>query len=217
MPRTIGTAKESEFDIRITPSDQVPITHEEFKKVFENTIETVICEEGEPNGEPKLHYHGYIKCNISESKMSKICSDLGRANKQQKGNAIFSVRKAHAQTIGYIIKGNKVVYSNQDQTRLENYFEISKEYRAKKEADKKAASRSSKKSLEDIMKELEVTPNTSPTTLVGWILHEYAKLDKTFPPKSQIESAVMKKLYKDQKDYVVAYYSRNMEYGNISR
>lgn len=214
MPRTIGTAKESEFDIRITPSDQVPITLEEFKKVFEHTIEAVICEEGEPNGEPKLHYHGYIKCNISETKMSKICSDLGRATKDKKGNAIFSVRKAHAQTIGYIIKCNNISYSNQDQTRLEKYFEISKDYRAKKEADKKAASRSSKKSLDDIMKEMVVTTTTSPTQLVGWILHEYAQLDKPFPPKSQIESAVMKKLYKDQKDYVVAYYSRNLEYGN---
>jgi len=212
MPRQIGTAEESEFDIRITPTDQVPITIEEFKKVFEHTIEAVICEEGEPDGEPKLHYHGYIRAKISESTMSKICSKLGRATDKKKGNSVFSVRKAHEHTIGYIVKGNKVAYTNCDQKRITTYFEKSKIYRNEKEANKKHASRSSKKSLEDIMKMFEVNSATSPATIVGWILQEYTKLDKTFPPKSQIEAAVLKKLYKHQKDYVVAYYSRNLEF-----
>lgn len=105
MPRKTGTARLQEFDIRITPTDQLPITKEHILETDLNVADIVVmCEEGEPNGIPVLHYHMYVKAKISESKMSQICSTLGRATREIKGNAVFSCKLGHDHTIGYVVK-----------------------------------------------------------------------------------------------------------------
>jgi len=212
MPKKTGTAKLQEFEIRITPREQNPVSEEEFKKSFEAALEYLICEEGEPNGEPKLHYHGYVKAKISESKMSQICAQLGKANEEIKGNAIFMCKPTVNENLkGYVVKGKKVIATTYDQNTIENYFEISDSYKREKAANKKAASRSSKKSLADIMSGVEVDEHSTPTLVIQQILKEYSKIGKDFPPKSQIESAVLKKLYTIQPGYVVHHYAANLE------
>ena len=146
MPRKIGTAKLQEFEVRVTPRLQEPITEQEFKEAFKDTLEYLICEEGEPNGSPKLHYHGYVKAKISEFKMSQICSQLGKANEIVKGNTIFMCKPTvHENLKGYVTKERNIVATTYDQNQLENYFEQSDSYNREKAANKKAASRSSKK------------------------------------------------------------------------
>lgn len=222
MPRKIGTAVESEFDVRITPSDQEPILQEDFKSHLKDAIQVIVCEEGEPNGTPQLHYHAYIRAKISESTISAICSRLGRANDKKKGNAVFSVRKAHAHSIGYVVKGKKVVYATDDQNVINSYFEMSEDYRKEKERERKSASRTAKKTLELIMNGILVDSHSTPIFVVNKILEEYAKVDKKFPPKSLIESAVLKKLYPLQSSFVTDFYARNLQfsynqfYGNFS-
>lgn len=220
MPRKIGTAVESEFDLRITPSDQCPILQEEFKSHLKDAIQVIACEEGEPDGTPQLHYHLYVKAKISESTISMICSRLGRATSAKKGNAVFSVRKAHANTIGYVVKGKKVIYATDDQNVIEKYFEQSEDYRRQKESSRKSASRSTKETLDSIVNGIEVDVHSTPSQVVTKILTEYSKLDKKFPPKSLIETVILKKLYPLQPWFVVDCYARNLQmthdnfYGN---
>jgi len=211
MPRKIGTAVESEFDIRITPSDQQPIFPDEFRSHLKDAIQVIACEEGEPNGKPQLHYHLYVKAKISASTIDKICAKLGRATADKKGNAVFSSRPAHENTIGYVVKQRKVVYATEDQNVLETYFELSKDYRKAKEAARKDASRSSEKSLDIIMNGIEVDSHSLPIQVVCQILEAYTQLGKKFPPKSQIESAVLKKLYPVQRDFVINNYAKNLQ------
>jgi DNA polymerase III alpha subunit (gram-positive type) len=194
---------------------------EEFKSHLKDAIQVIVCEEGEPNGEPQLHYHLYVRAKISESTISMICSRLGRATAEKKGNAVFSVRKAHANTIGYVVKGKKVVYATDDQNVIEKYFEMSETYRKEKESSRKSASRSSKETLDNIVNGVEVDSHSTPFQVVTKILEEYAKLDKKFPPKSLIETAVLKKLYPLQPRFVVDCYAKNLQmthdnfYGNF--
>jgi len=211
MPRKIGTAIESEFDVRITPSDQKPILSEEFKSHLKDAIQVIVCEEGEPNGTPQLHYHAYIRSKISESTISNICSKLGRSTSEKFGNAVFSVRKAHSNSIGYVVKCKKVIYATDDQNVINSYFEKSEGYLKEKERKRKSASRSTKDSLDSIMNGILVDSGSTPNFVVSKILEEYTKLDKKFPPRSLIETAVLKKLYPDQKGFVIGHYARNLQ------
>jgi len=218
MPRKAGTAKLQEFEIRITPSDQLPISEEEFRRAFQHAKEYVIAEEGISNGKPALHYHGYVKANLSETYMSKVCASLGRPTEEKFGNAIFMCKpEAHENLQGYVTKEQKIVATTYDQTTLEMYFEKSKKYNNEKAASKKAASRSSEKSLDDIMRNVEVDDSSTPYDLVSQILKEYTKIDKKFPPKSQIEAAVLKKLYSKNEHFVVSYYAKNMDMSMVLR
>ena len=212
MPKKIGTsADEAQYDVRITPSDSVPISQEEFKSHLKEAIQVIACEEGEPNGTPQLHYHVYVRAKISESTMRMICSRLGRATASINGNAVFSIRKAHANSIGYIVKGKKIVYTNSDQKVIEEYFELSDSYRKEKEASRKSASRSTKETLDSIVSGIQVDTHSTPSYVVFHILEEYQKLDKKFPPRTMIETAVLKKLYPLQKGFVADYYSKHLQ------
>ena len=212
MPRTIGTRKEvAEFDLRITPSDQQPIVKEDFESHLKDAIQVIVCEEGEPNGEPQLHYHLYVRAKISDSTISKICSRLGRATDDKKGNAIFSVRKAHENSIGYVVKGKKVVYTTDDQNVIEKYFELSEKYRKEKESSRKDASRASENNLKEIMNGIIVDSHSTPSYVVTKVLEQYSKLGKKFPPKSLLETSVLKKLYPLQSGFVVEFYSKNLQ------
>jgi len=221
MPRKIGTAIESEFDLRITPSDQEPISSEEFKNHLKDAIQVIVCEEGEPNGKPKLHYHLYVRAKIAKSTMEKVCQTLGRATAEKKGNAIYSLRQAHSGTIGYVVKTRRIIYATDDQNVLEKYFEQSADYLKTKERTRKGASRESEKTLDSIMKGVEVDSHTTPSELIQKILEEYTKLDKKFPPRGLLETSVLKKLYPLQKGFVVSCYSKNLQlthdyyYGNF--
>lgn len=211
MPRKIGTAVETSYDLRITPSDQEPILQSEFKTHLKDALQVIACEEGDPNGKPVLHYHLYVRAKIAKSTMEKICQTLGRATAAKKGNAVYSLRQAHSGTIGYVVKNRKVIYATDDQNVIETYFEMSEAYLKEKERTRKDASRQSEKTLVSIVSGVEVDKHTTPSELISKILEEYTKLDKKFPPRGLLETAVLKKLYPLQTGFVVSCYSRNLQ------
>jgi len=137
MPPKAGTASLQEYDIRITPVDQMPITKEHIQESDLHTSEVIIVAEEGGNPQLKLHYHLYVKARLSESKLRQICSKLGRATQDIKGNAVYSIRKAHTHTIGYVVKNKNIIHHNQEQKLIDEYFELSDDYKRQKEADKK--------------------------------------------------------------------------------
>ena len=209
MPRKVGTAKLAEFDVRITPSDGLPITREHILETdLKESIIAIVAEEG-GTPECRLHYHLYIKAKLSETTLAKICSKLGRATDVHKGNAVFSIRAAHEHTIGYVVKNKQVIYHNQDQTVIDQYFEESDQYKRDKESAKKRSSRLAKKTLRDIVGEVEVDTHTGYDRLVRKVLDLYHKYDLPFPSRSSLETAVMKRIYPFNPEYVSAWYVKN--------
>lgn len=210
MPRKLGTARLQEFDIRITPTYQLPITKEHILESDLHVAEVVImCEEGEPNGIPVLHYHMYVKAHLSEAKMSQICSKLGRATSEIKGNAVFSCKLAHDHTIGYVVKNKKLIYSNQNQSIIDHYFDQSDTYKRQKEASRKRASRKQEKTLADIMKEVVVDNSSTPSSVIKELLYKYSENQIRFPPRSTLETATMTLLYKVHPEVVEYFYEKN--------
>lgn len=209
MPRHSGTAQQQEYDIRVTPSDQQPITREQIVETDLNKSEVVIVAEEGGTPQLRLHYHIYVRACISETKIRAICSQLGRATSEVKGNAVFSIRKAHDQSIGYIVKGHKIVFHNQSQTIIDQYFKQSEEYRKKKENEKKSAFRKNEKTLSDIMKEVEVDCNSTAESVVIETLKIYSKLGQKFPSRSALETATMTRLYPYRPTEVESFYCKN--------
>jgi len=209
MPRKIGTAKLSEFDLRITPTDGKPITKDEFMESDLKAAERVIV--GQEGGTPqlRLHYHLYVKGNLSETTIAKICSKLGRATQDIKGNAVFSVRQAHSHTIGYVVKNKDIIWHTDSQQVLEQYFKESDQYKREKETERKRASRKENSSLVDILKEVEVDGQTSVADIVAFVLQYCHNHDLKFPNKNMLETAVLKRIYPFQPQYVQEYYMRN--------
>ena len=210
MPRKPNTATLTEYDIRITPTDQLPITKEDILESHLKDAEIVIV--GEEGGNPslRLHYHMYVKARLSETTISKICSKLGRANQTQKGNAVFSIRKAHEHSIGYVVKGKQIIYHNQDQKLIEEYFKKSDDYLKTRETDRRAASRLKEKTLMDIMKEVEVDYSSTPESVVAHVLKKYHEYGLKFPMRSQLETAILAKLYPHNPLIVINFYSKNL-------
>ena len=151
MPRQSGSAQLAEYDIRITPTDQMPITREHILESDLKTSEIVLVAEEGGTPQLRLHYHLYVKAKLSETKLRSICSNLGRSTDRIKGNAVYSIRGAHPHTIGYVVKNRNIVYHNQTQTLLEQYFEQSEQYRKSKETERKQVFRQKEKTLQEVM------------------------------------------------------------------
>lgn len=210
MPRKSGSAQLAEYDIRVTPSDQLPITKEQIVDSDLNDSEVVLVAEEGGTPQLRLHYHIYVKAKLSETKLRAICSKLGRATDEVKGNAVFSIRKAHPQSIGYIVKGRNIVYHNQSQTLIDQYYKQSEEYRKSKENERKSAFRKNEKTLADILKEVEVDCNSTAQSVVIEVLKIYHKLGMKFPPRSSLETATMTALYPHRPSEVESFYCRNL-------
>lgn len=195
-----------EWDIRVTPVDQVEIDYSALDlsdfKIF------LSCKEGEPNGQPRLHYHIYATTHRSDSYLDNFLSKLGGATAMVKGNAVFSKRKKHEGTVGYVVKNGNVVcrYGVDDQFITES-FKVSEEYRKIKEKERKSASRGNENFLAQLMKSDEVKRLTTPSELTAYILNQYHKADKRFPPKTTIQSAVLSMLYSQYPQMVIDYYT----------
>lgn len=201
-----------EWDIRLTPTDQEPILFDDAIQDFEQLL---VCREGEPNGTPRLHYHIYAKTYRSDTYIDKLLNQLGRSTETKKGNAVFSKRKAHEGTIGYVIKGGEVVCRHDfTQTMIDEYYRLSQEYRKRKEAERKSASRSTENFLSLIMKEVAEGARTggphTPQEFMSHILRKYRDNNMRFPNRSTLENAVMTILYEFNPREVERYYSRNL-------
>jgi len=203
-PKVEGELKE--WDIRLTPTDQVEI---DFNDAFEieDFKALLVCKEGEPNGTPRLHYHIYAKTNRSDSYLDSILSKAGRATPTHKGNAVFSKRKKHEGTLGYIVKGGYVVVRHGlNDTYMEELFKRSDDYKKNKETERKKVQRKEESFLCQIMKEDEVKRLTEPLEITSFILKRYRESDKRFPTRSMIESAVMSIQYDINPRLAVEYY-----------
>lgn len=197
--------EEKEWDIRVTPVDQREI---DFSLFLEDFKILLVCKEGEPNGQPRLHYHMYAVTSRSDSYIDNLLSKMGRATNIIKGNAVYSKRKKHEGTVGYVVKCGVVVcrHGVSDQFITES-FKRSEDYRKAKEAERKNASRGKENFLATIMKDAEVKRLTDPESITGYILQKYKEAQIRFPPRSTIESAVMSILFDTRPNDVISYYS----------
>lgn len=210
MPRHSGTARMTEFDLRITPTDQNPITKEQIMESDLNKAEVlIVAEEGTPNGTPVLHYHIYVKAKLSDTLIRNVCRKLGRSTKEINGNAVFFCRLAHENTIGYVVKNKNIIYHNQDQKLIDEYFELSEDYNRKKEQERKSALREKENSLKEILKEVVVDNSSTPSGLIKQILYLYNEKQIRFPTRTTLENAVMSLMYKIKPLMVEEYYTKN--------
>lgn len=204
-PKVEGELKE--WDIRLTPTDQVEVDFSaldlsDFKMLL-------ICKEGEPNGQPRLHYHMYASTTRSDNYIDNLLNKLGKATDTVKGNAVFSKRKKHDGTIGYVVKNGcvKVRHGITDQY-LTEIFKKSEDYRKEKESERKRASRGDENFLGNIMKDPEVKRLTDALELTRVILQRYKDNGKRLPNRSAVESAVMTLMHDHDSEFVVRHYSR---------
>lgn len=198
-----------ELDIRLTPVDQVEV---DFSAVDLTDFKILlICKEGEPNGQPRLHYHMYAVTSRSDTYLDKLLNQLGKADEYRKGNAVFSKRKAHDGTQGYVVKNGCVVLRHGlDDRYITELFKKSENYRKEKEAERKSAARSTENFLMNILKDAEVNRLSDPLELTKLILNAYSEAGKRFPPKSTVQTAVLSVMYKTDPDLVIRHYARNL-------
>ena len=210
MKSRVKRSPTTEWSIRITPSDQQAISEEEFKeKGLKDAELLIVCEEGTPNGSPKLHYHIYIKSQISRTSLERYCAKIGRANIKVKGNAVFSIKQANNGTIGYVVKDRNIVttigYDNT--TLIEEYFELSNQYRKDLEATRRKVNRDKASSFKELFDTLE--SYASADDIIKYILNLCNERGMTFPSRSIMESNVLRLMYKINPEWVNAFYTRN--------
>lgn len=203
-PKVEGAEKS--WDIRLTPTDQVEV---DFTALDLSDFKILlICKEGEPDGKPRLHYHMYAVTTRSDTYIDTLLNKLGKATQTIKGNAVYSKRNAHDQTMGYVVKNGdvKVRHGINDQF-LTEIFKKSENYRKEKETERKKVTRSNENFLSMILKDAEVKRLADPMDITAIILKKYREADKRFPPRSAIESAVMYVLYDKDPKLVISHYA----------
>jgi len=204
-PKVEGELKE--WDIRLTPSDQAEVNFGALDLTDFKIL--LVCKEGAPNGQPRLHYHMYATTTRSDNYLDTLLNKLGKATDDIKGNAIFSKRKKHEGTIGYVVKNGDVVLRHGiDDQFLTEIFKKSENYRKEKESARKRASRGEENFMGLIMKDADVKRQDDPYDLTKMILQKYKDAEKRLPHRSQVESAVMTLMYNHNPDFVIRHYAR---------
>lgn len=214
MPRTKVNPDELLcLEVRITPPDQKPITD---WKYTEGDFKVLLaCEEGTPDGTPKLHYHLYLESLRSLTWIRKWIISIARATNESNGNAVYFTRKPHEHTIPYIVKsGNVTVRIGVTQTRLEEYFKQSADYRKSKETERKRKQRSHNDELTDIFIEVEnhlkegsIQPDVD--SIVTRTLAICSSKNIAFPTRMCMEKNVLRLIYPYNNDAVRSYYARS--------
>lgn len=207
--RRVKRSATAEWSIRITPTNQEPINKNEFlEKGLKDAELLLVCEEGTPNGSPKLHYHIYIKCNISRTTLERYCANIGRATNYVKGNAVFSIKSANEGTIGYVIKDCNIIISDGfNNHHIEEYIQSSKQYRKGLETTRRNVNKDKNASFKELFDQIE--SYASADDIIAQILIECNKRGMTFPSRSLMESNVLRLMYKVNPQWVNAFYQRN--------
>lgn len=180
-----------EWDVRITPTDQLPITD---WSVFAERSDTkvIAAEEGGTN-DLRLHYHVYVWGRLSETYLRSVVSVLGRATQEVKGNAVYSVRKAHEGTIGYVVKTRNVVFrQNYNQTHIDDFMEQSAQYKKDLEAAKKREVRKKQSFLQEVIAKAKTHFGSAPrhvNQVYDYMCHEYG--ERPMPSRSILETAIV--------------------------
>jgi len=200
-----------EWSVRITPSDQERITKDEFLESGLKDAELlIVCEEGEPNGTPRLHYHIYLRTTHSRTTLERMCAKMGRANNSVKGNAIFSIKQANTGTIGYVVKNRNVIASiGYDNHTLDEYFEQSQQYKRDLEASRRKDSRRKEASYRELFDSIVVTSDTLPDDVITEILDQCTKRQMNFPSRSLMEVNTLRILYPYKPHFVRSLYQQS--------
>lgn len=214
VPRRTKARKSTpvtEWSVRITPVNQQPITAEEFKESGLDECESlIVCEEGEPNGQPRLHYHLYIKSHLSRTTLERMCAKLGRANNLVKGNAVFSIKQSNDGTIGYVIKNNNIITSvGYTQTTLDSYFKQSQLYKTKLETERRIQNKKKDQVFRKIFD--DITDFAGYDDIIEQVTCECTKRGINFPSRMTMESNVLRMMYTRNPRFVNAFYSKIFE------
>lgn len=214
MPRTkVNPDELLELEIRITPPDQTPITDWKFEEGDFKVL--LAAEEGTANGKPKLHYHLYIETLRSLSWIRKWIMNISHATGESNGNAVYFTRKPHEHTIPYIVKSrNVVVRIGVTQTRLEEYYDQSAEYRKSKETERKRKQRGHNDELTDVFAEVEKDLKSGSIhpcvdSIVTRTLAICSSNAIQFPTRMCMEKNVLRLIYPYDNDAVRSYYARS--------
>jgi len=217
MPKPLS-GKLLQLELRITPYDQAPISEKDLHPYLEYIDKLVLCEEGSPNGTPRLHYHGFIETKKSESWLRKVLRELSHCTDTSiNGNSLYFTRKPHDHTFGYITKYGVVAHRHGiTQTTIDEWITESRKYATDKSTERKRKQRTREDELahvvEDVQKQLlETDALRNEHSIVQKIL-DICYLDKIrFPTRSQMESIVLKLLYPYNQFIVRNYYTKSFQ------
>jgi len=203
-------------EIRITPYDQKPITDDDLQPYIDLIDKLVLCQEGTPDGSPKLHYHGYIETKKSETWARQILRKLSHCQDTTiNGNALYFTHKPHDHTFGYIVKSNNITFcKGYTQTTLDQWLNDSADYRKSKESSRKRKQRTREEQLNDIIEQVKSdlkdnSINRSVPDVISRILALCHSEDIRLPHRSQMDMIVLKLMY-PYDDYLVrSYYEKS--------
>jgi len=216
MPKPLS-GKILHLEIRVSPYDQEPIVIEESDlQMFD---ELILCQEGTPNGSPKLHYHRMIKTTKSESWLRSFLKKIAHApdNEKVNGNALYFTRKPHEHTTGYIVKSGNVTHRhNISQTTLDEWLAASSQYQKDKATDRKRKQRSRDDELKHIVESIEKDlHNHSIQRNVASIVDRFLAIciadNIRFPTRSQMDMYVLKLIHPYDQFLVRSFYTRSFD------
>lgn len=216
MPKPLS-GKSLQLEIRVTPYDQEPITLEESDlQLFDKLL---LCEEGSPNGVPKLHYHGYIETKKSESWLRSFLRKISHApdNEKVNGNALYFTRKPHEHTFGYIIKSGNVRYRyGFPQTTLDQWLAESNQYQKNQASARKRKQRTRDDELTTIVQQIEKdlkdnSISRSVASIVDRFLAICSAENIRFPTRSQMDMYVLKLIHPYDQYLVRSFYMRSFD------
>lgn len=217
--RLVRSMKVIEYEFRITPPDQQEISDWKLKESFSTVV---AFKEGEPNGSPKLHYHGYLKATCNIKTIQRWLNDVGESDKHGiNGNALFFTRRVHEHTFGYISKQrNCVLRFGTDQTTLDEWYASSTDYMKEvtraKETKKKRKDRDRAKELDAIYdavkEELKNAYAPTPDVVIQSVLNRCHTAGIRFPSRMGMETFVIHALYPYRPEYAQSYFNRTFQF-----
>lgn len=213
MPKP-RSGKVIQWEVRITPMDGNPITQEEFSVYHEYFTKFILFEEG-PEQNKKLHYHGYLESEFSDSKLRPILRKLSHCEDQTiNGNALYFTSKPHEHTWGYISKyGKCVLRHGESQTTIDEWITKSNQYKKDKSRDTKRKQRTREDELRSVVEQVEKDlHNDSSIRYVGAIVQRVLDIchqeNIRFPTRSQMDQYVLKLIYPYDNEVVRSYYTK---------
>lgn len=207
-------------EVRITPYDQQKIQFPLQESYLKDVTRFILCEEGTPNGNPKLHYHGYIETTKSDTGLRtflRCLSNPPAGVPNINGNTLYFTRNAHEYTMGYVTKHRNIVLNHgYTQTEIESFFALSESYQKQKDSDRRRENRTRQMELQDVVEEVKKDLHTSTTTkyepieIAELILDMCLNKNVRFPTRSQMEYYINQILYINKRKYpVLNYYIRS--------
>lgn len=216
MPKPLS-GKVLQLEVRVTPHDQERIIESDLQPYLEHIDKLVLCEEGEPNGTPRLHYHGFIETKKSESWLRSVLRKIAHApdNEKVNGNALYFTRQPHEHTFGYIIKSGNIAHRHGiTQTTLDEWLATSNEYKKNHESERKRKQRTRNDELDEIVQALEKDLQESRVSrTIDAVISQflfYCNQNKVrFPTRSQMDMYILKLVYPYDPYVVRSFYMRS--------